>query len=461
MFKHRGVLVFLFVILFYFYSEGVSGKKESRINNNSTNNQKPFFLFMTDIHYDPFYDPTVPASDFCRAQKLKKNKALLESINGQQIEKEFELNRRGAYRHVLRSFDTEPSNSVAMYGRYGCDAPFTLVNSTFNQLKQLTLNNQPDFVIMAGDYNAHHLPNASYSINNIKFVSRLFKNTFPNTMVLPCIGNNDLYPDYYIPFIEDPENGRYTQNWFQSLYEEANWKEWLTEPYQRESFLKGGYYKYEMKKYNNPLHILVLNSMFYSARQWPKINNSKVPDDPSEQFKWLENELRIARDNGITCYIVTHIPATQNSYDNKLLWSPQYQTRFLSIVENYQRTVAAVFFGHLHKDEFINYDPNNNYFIKDYDQWTFDLYTSNYLKRELWSNSYTFSKIYQLNQVNGKSVLDLTRQFETNPHLMTTYFHNMDGLFVADRFKYICEINNPDEASYTSCLQRGSNSGAN
>src|SRR3989338_3342069 len=134
----------------------------------------------------------------------------------------------------------------------------------------------------------------------------------------------------------------------------------LTEDYQRTTFLHGGYYKYEISKMvqgrESKLVVLVMNSLLYSFHRYPNFTNSdQEPTDPSDQFAWLEIELSKAKSESnfkdITTYIVTHIPASQNSYDNKPLWKANYETQFLKIVSKYSGIITTVLYGHLHKDQ--------------------------------------------------------------------------------------------------------------
>merc|ERR1712232_1051897 len=53
-------------------------------------------------------------------------------------------------------------------------------------------------------------------------------------------------------------------------------------------------------------------------------------------------------------WIVGHIPPGMETYGYTQLWHPAYVTAYLQIVQNKElaSTIAAQFFGHLHKEEF-------------------------------------------------------------------------------------------------------------
>jgi sphingomyelin phosphodiesterase len=77
--------------------------------------------------------------------------------------------------------------------------------------------------------------------------------------------------------------------------------------------------------------------------------------DPNGQFTWLVNELQGAEDAGENVYIISHIPPGSSDYFHGA------SNIFNQIVNRYEATIAGMFYGHTHLDEFeISYSDYNN-----------------------------------------------------------------------------------------------------
>lgn len=56
------------------------------------------------------------------------------------------------------------------------------------------------FGLSTGDLVAHALPSMLIANAAIARVTALIMEKFPNAAVVPVIGNNDVYPDYHLPY---------------------------------------------------------------------------------------------------------------------------------------------------------------------------------------------------------------------------------------------------------------------
>ncbi|KAF5015345.1 hypothetical protein F66182_13355 [Fusarium sp. NRRL 66182] len=93
------------------------------------------------------------------------------------------------------------------------------------------------------------------------------------------------------------------------------------------------------------LRIISINTnMYYKENFW--LYEATMETDPSGQLAWLVTELQAAEDAGERVYIIGHMPmgAGDALYDGS--------NYFDQIVNRYEATIAALFFGHTHKDEF-------------------------------------------------------------------------------------------------------------
>ena len=104
--------------------------------------------------------------------------------------------------------------SSADFGRMGCDPPLTLLEAFLGKLK--SSEGDLDFILVPGDLVVHGVPlnhddpkEGNYSLlkQTINTVSQTFTKYFPNTKVLPSMGNND--PKYHYLGISQADRAEY------------------------------------------------------------------------------------------------------------------------------------------------------------------------------------------------------------------------------------------------------------
>ena len=102
------------------------------------------------------------------------------------------------------------------------------------------------------------------------------------------------------------------------------------------------------------LRIISFNTQFYMKENfW--LYTPTMPWDPNGQFSWLISELQRAEDAHERLYLIGHMPMGSGDalYD--------YSAYFDQIVQRYDATIAALFFGHTHRDQWeISYSNFNN-----------------------------------------------------------------------------------------------------
>ncbi|KAL0485644.1 sphingomyelinase phosphodiesterase D [Acrasis kona] len=402
------------------------------------------FFWISDIHFDPEYDGAVNSTQYCRRKST---------------------NKRYYVGHLNKINRSEKS---AIFGRYGCNPPLQLISSTFQQMRKVDA--QPSFILVNGDFVGHYLKDESINIQAIKTVSDELTKSFPNTPVFPCIGNTDLYPDYYI----SPHNNTF----YQSLYK--IWAKWIPDAKCKNTFTKGGYYSKILSQQNNsPLKVIVLNSLLYSPKRMPL--SKEV--DPADQLFWLTEELRESKKLLIPTYIMTHIPPTQNSFDEKELWIEQYQSHYLNIIKNFSTVIVSQFFGHLHKDEFrsgastigminLSISPifgnnpgfrhmhfNEEYELTNYDQWYLDLFGSNHNGSADWKVLYDFSSLYDVEGFDYKNFCEVVDKIKSDDVYSGRYLAIHNGNYFKDRHKSNCEMAAYNRQEYMDCVSKSSNDG--
>ncbi|CAM4318840.1 unnamed protein product [Caretta caretta] len=115
------------------------------------------------------------------------------------------------------------------------------------------------------------------------------------------------------------------------------WEDWLP-PEALETLRLGGFYTLQLRP---GLRLVSLNMNFCSeANFWLLINAT----DPAGQLQWLVGVLQAAEGRQEKVHIIGHIPPAHCMRS----WSWNYYR----IINRFEGTIAAQFFGHTHVDEF-------------------------------------------------------------------------------------------------------------
>jgi len=199
----------------------------------------------------------------------------------------------------------------------------------------MTLQTKIDFVIWTGDNPPHDIwqqgkdivLRESQAITNVLF-EYFGKLKIP---IFPSIGNHEGYPVNSFP--PPPLNA-----WLNDAT--ANqWSIWLPE----ESLKTVRHGLYYTVKVEPGLRIVSLNMNYCNNMNfWLLVNDT----DPAEQLSWLISTLQAAEDAKEKVYILGHIPP--GSSDCLIT----YATKLKTIINRYEDTVAAQFYGHTHRDQF-------------------------------------------------------------------------------------------------------------
>ncbi|EME83863.1 uncharacterized protein MYCFIDRAFT_44398 [Pseudocercospora fijiensis CIRAD86] len=241
-----------------------------------------------------------------------------------------------------RSFtpsDAPGNNSypAGPYGNHNCDSPKTLEQSFYNAMERFA----PDakFALFTGDVPEHHV-----WLVNQSSVTRSIEDTYQemsSTLRMPVygtLGNHEAAPVNSYPFkgVVDPISSQ----WVYDVVSNA-WSKWIG----KESRTADEYGAYSYKVPNTNLRIISLNTnLFYKFNLW--VYEADMQYDPNRQFKWLVDELQSAEDARERVYIMGHMPPGVNDalHDGS--------NHLDQIVNRYDATIAAMFWGHTHKESF-------------------------------------------------------------------------------------------------------------
>ncbi|CAJ0587664.1 unnamed protein product, partial [Mesorhabditis spiculigera] len=337
-------------------------------------------------------------------------------------------------------------------GKWGTQAKCDLPYQTFiSAMSHISRTEKLDYIIITGDLEAHDIwdytkEKTAANIANITAVLREF---FPTTPIFQSVGNHEGVPsDAMAPHGMDEYDTRGPQ-W---LYAELA-KDWGPElgPVQRNDV----HYRASWAQYVKPgLKLIAFNSIYCSQNNFYLYINQVDPDGTLE---WLIEQLVDAEQKGDKVHLFAHIPSG-NGYCLKG-WS----FNFYEIVNRFESTIAAQFYGHTHVDQFeIYYDQadfkkrpvgvnlitpslttntNNNpayriytidgdyagssYTVLEIEAFYANLTAANENGQEpVWELEYKATEAYGMKDLSPQSWHDLTERFLTDAHLFAKYYHH-------------------------------------
>lgn len=375
------------------------------------------------------------------------------------------------------------SASEDPFGRHGCDAPTSLVKWSIDHAKNFTSTDLPSFILLTGDLVRHGTDQLVEPIGAtlaiLESVSELVYQAFPNTSIIPTVGNNDVTPDYFLD-VDAPDDmlGLLSQG-FDSLFQSDQ---------EKSTFRAGGFFA---RRVSPTLTVISLNTLIYSSSHFPATGQA----DPLGQLVWLKSQLNDAQVNNIQVYIAGHIPPAVGSYRHSQLWNDQYLDQYYTLIREFQSTILAHCFGHLHADEFrfiqreeshltlgwplllassvtpvygsqpsvrqVTYDTNGNA-ILDYDTWFLELGD----EIPSWHREDSFIESFPMaTDASSKSIANILKELEATiskkdsliwstltkrQHISTN--ETLCSTFVC-RNEWLCTLKSSTYAEYAECME--------
>ncbi len=420
-------------------------------------------IVFSDVHFNPFYDATLFNS--------------LVAADASQWEGIF------------------ASSSISEPSTWGEDSNYPLFALALSSMKS-NLTSSSVVAVFPGDILVHDFETRFYTLygsedipamrsfllKTAEFFAIEVRAHLGNIPVMFALGNNDSYEgDFLIepdsPFLADTAEAFYTG--------------FLNGAADHDSFLgtykAGGYYSAAPLGPN--LLVITLNSIFFSPKA-----ASDTEAAATAELDWFETTLASAASSGQKVWLVTHIPLGANISSNrklingsghlddaKMMWVDDYQARFLNILSAYPNTIAMIFTGHTHMDEFrllpvsaLVVSPSispvdgnnpayrifsfaeNSFSITDYVSFSYDLSKSS----GQFDSYYDFSASYILNNIFLNSSLEeLFPLLKTDPcrqELYRRYYYsgNDAGNPITDANwpVYWCGIGEMSKEDYMDCV---------
>jgi sphingomyelin phosphodiesterase acid-like 3 len=318
------------------------------------------FLIASDLHFNPFADPTLVAE--LASAPVRKWEAI--------------LNR----------------SKPTAYSPYGQDTNWWLLRSAFDAMRKT--DPDPALVMITGDLLAHGFPQAyakathdtkpehyrAFVSKTVAFVTAELRQRYNKSQILLTPGNNDdECGDYDIegggPFLKD--SARTARNLARANSQfTADWK---------------ALGSFTVRPRSTPgVRIISVNSVFFSNKYHAaNFADSCSPVDSkaaTRTFAWLESTLSRAAQNHEKVWLMFHIPPGIDGYSTMIsyrslsqaadskdlcsraivpMWKPYWTGLFQHLVTEYQTTIAAMFAGHDHTDDFrvIHGSKNDAQFV--------------------------------------------------------------------------------------------------
>ncbi|XP_043498948.1 sphingomyelin phosphodiesterase-like [Polistes fuscatus] len=388
------------------------------ISSKNTSNETIRIIQITDIHYDPKYEP-----------------------NGNPLCKEPTCCRKG--QNITNS-----SNKLAgFWGDYNdCDTPWHSVVNALAHIKDTHQN--INYVYFTGDIIDHGVWETTLE-GNIESLSKSYAEIykhFKDIPVYPILGNHESHPlNQFAPqhITKDGLSTRWLYHLVADIWINYGWLPEST----RATILRGGYYTLSPRK---GFRIIILNSNVCYCYNWWLLYQHQ---DPDGQLQWLVETLTEAQRNQELVHILSHIPPGQK--DCQHIWRREY----IKIINKFSHIIAAQFNGHTHQDEiqiiykdknatnashvawnggsittYSNLNPNyklyiidnNTLSVKDFDNWMYDITQANEdpTKFPQWYKSYSFKNEYNLKDLSLNSLNNWLIDMRNNQDLLDRYYKN-------------------------------------
>ncbi|XP_039289630.1 sphingomyelin phosphodiesterase isoform X2 [Nilaparvata lugens] len=338
----------------------------------------------------------------------------------------------------------DAASAAGAWGDYRkCDTPKRTIDNMFQHIA--ATHPDIDYILWTGDLPPHDVWNQTREENLMILKQTVAQMTqfFPGIPIFPALGNHEAAPvnSFPPPFVHND----FSITW---LYDELDtqWREWLPASVSR-TVRRGAFYSVLVRP---GFRIISLNMNYCNNKNWWLLLNST---DPAKELQWFIYELQSAEFNNEKVHVIGHIPPGHS--DCLKVWSRNYYT----IINRYESTITAQFFGHTHFDEFeLFYDsqdlgrptsiayvgpsvtPYNDlnpgyriYFIDgdhdqttrtviDHETWVMNLKEANLYNYPIWYKLYSTRSTYQMPNLLPQEWDNFLNQLAENESLFDQYY---------------------------------------
>jgi sphingomyelin phosphodiesterase acid-like 3 len=441
-------------------------------------------LFVSDIHFEPFWDPEKTIQ--LAAAPAAQWKTILAAADS--------ADREARFASVEKACPTR-----------GEDTTDKLFDSSLRAIASNAANAK--FVTVSGDLIAHSFtckfnavfPGAkpgeyqAFVEKTIEFVVTSLREAMPGVPVYAALGNNDSdCGDYAL----DP-NSAFLSAMGKVMAADLP----ASEKKQAESdFAAGGYMSVPLPPPFVHARLLILDDIFMS-RRYQTCAGKADSESAAAQIVWLAQQLNDARRNNEKIWVMTHIPPGVDAYSTatkgKNICAGNEPTMFLSsealpeTLAKYGDVIKLAIFAHTHMDELRLLEPanvgpeergvavkmvasispidgNNPSFtvaqidpesgtLKDYKVFVASNQTG---VGTTWTEEYDFDKAYHQDEFSAASIKSLIADFAADPSAQTEKSQNFirsfgSGVSLPELQLfwpiYVCSLKNDAGDAFATC----------
>ncbi|KAL4402920.1 phosphoric diester hydrolase [Malassezia pachydermatis] len=254
--------------------------------------------------------------------------------------------------------DSQIVHKANYWGSLECDTPWSLMVNSMEALQSLGGDNGFDLALFTGDLVAHddlYRYSRDFARYSEQAIFDLLKTYLGSTPLIPALGNHDTSPENMMaPPAQLPDNTASHWDWDLS-YVSKLWRnrEWIGDQQVEDIRKHHGAFSVTPRK---GLRVISLNTDFwYYVNMFNYIHMSNP--DVSGMLRFLTDELFEAEKNDERVWIVGHVLSGWDG--GEALDRPS--NLFYQIVSRFApHTLAAIFFGHTHEDQFQVFYFNDN-----------------------------------------------------------------------------------------------------
>jgi sphingomyelin phosphodiesterase acid-like 3 len=307
-------------------------------------------LFVSDIHFEPFWDPGKATQ--LRAAPVTEWKAILGSPDSPDRERQFAALQQTCHAR-------------------GVDTSYALYESSLRAIRTHAAGAK--FVVVSGDLISHSFsckfatmfpkaPPADYRAfveKTIGYVEVQLHSALPHVPVFAALGNNDSdCGDYQLD-----ANSEFLQATGRDLTSDVPAAERMEAQH---TFAAGGYYSTTLPAPMEHTKILVLDDVFMAAR-YATCGGKTDAAPAADEITWMKGQLDAARGKREKIWVMSHIPPGVDPYSTAIkgkdICEGNAPTMFLSsealpeTLAGYGDVVRLAVFGHTHMDEVRLLEP--------------------------------------------------------------------------------------------------------
>jgi len=240
----------------------------------------------------------------------------------------------------------------------GCDAPFALINQTFQWIDE-NIKDDVDFVIWTGDSARHDndedIPRTQRQvIQQNEFMVAKFAEVFGHRHhhhdrpvddfvipIVPTFGNNDIMPHNI--FLGGPN--RWTTKYLDI------WRSFIPEV-QRHQFQQGGWFSVDVIP--GKLAVISLNTMYFFSSNSGVDGCASKREPGYEHMEWLRIQLESLRERGMKAIVMGHVPPAR--VDGKASWDETCWQKYTLWARQFRDVLVGSLYGHMNIDHFMLQD---------------------------------------------------------------------------------------------------------